>query len=131
MYRIIIVILAFVSLLGCASVPKQSESPDSLNQGAQAKQELKSDNLACRKGFFTTWHASTQFISNNDTIIIQCEYSTAADDDKVWSCLWNPKDEHHDCRYKQSIVQVSKEHISTNPSDRYDLFCGPCAGGWQ
>ena len=129
MNRIMIVILACVSLLGCATL--QSESPDSLNQGAQANQELKSDNLTCRKGFFTTWHASTRFISNMDTIIILCEYSTVSADDKIWSCTWNPKDKHHDCRFKQSIVQISKEHISMNPSDRYDLFCGPCADGWK
>ncbi len=122
MYRSIIAILACVSLLGCAYLPAKSGALD---------QELKSDILACQTGLFTSWRASTRFISNNDTIIILCEYSTAYVDDKIWSCIWDPKAKNYDCRFKQSVVQVSKEHIPTNPSDRYDLFCGPCAGGWK
>ncbi len=120
MYRIIIVILACVSLLGCY-LPAKSGALD---------QELKSEVLTCQAGLFTAWRASTRFISNNDTIIILCEYSTAYTGDKIWSCIWDPKNRNYDCRYKQSVVQISKEHIPTNPSDRYDLFCGPCAGGW-
>ncbi len=122
MYRRIIVILACVSLLGCAYVPAKTAALD---------QQLKSDVLACTTGFLTSWRASTRFISNNDTIIILCEYSTEYLDDKIWSCIWDPKAKNYDCRFKQSLVQVSKENIPTNPSDRYDLFCGPCKGGWK
>ena len=125
MYRIIIVILACVSLLGCSNLPARSGTLD---------QELKSDVLTCQRGLFTTWRASTQFISNKDTIIILCEYSSAYANDKIWSCIWDPKDpkdKYYQCRYKQSVIQIAKEHIPANPSDRYDLFCGPCAGGWK
>ena len=73
MYRIIIVILACVSLIGCASLPERS---DALNQGIKSDQELKSDVRTCEMGLFKdTWKASTRFVSNNDTIIILCEYS--------------------------------------------------------
>ena len=122
MYRIMIVFLACLSLLGCATLPAQSGALD---------QELKSDVRTCEKGLVTSWRASTRFVSNNDTIIILCEYSKAYSDDKIWDCIWDPKDKNYDCRYKQSAVQIAKEHIPTNPSDRYDLFCGPCADGWK
>lgn len=124
MYRIGITILVFVSLLGCASVPAQRGS------GA-LDEELKSDIRTCEKGLFTSWRASTRFVSNNDTILVLCEYTTEHGDDKIWDCIWNPKDKHYECRYKQSRIQISKDHIPTNPSQRYDLFCGPCVGGWQ
>lgn len=122
MYRIVIVILACVSLLGCSYLPAKSGALD---------QELKSDVRTCQQGLFTSWRASTQFISNNDTIIILCEYSTGYENDKIWSCIWDPKEKYYACRYKQSVIQVSKEHIPTNPSDRYNLFCGPCGAGWK
>ena len=128
MYRIIIVIFACVSLLGCASLPAKS---DALNQGSKSDKVLLSDVRTCQKGFFTTWRASTRFVSDNDTVIILCEYSQTYADDKVWSCIWDTKDKNYDCRYKQSRIQVAKDHIPTNPSDRYDLFCGPCADGWK
>jgi hypothetical protein len=127
MYRIIIVILACVSLLGCASLQTQG---DALNLGPKSDQ-LKSDVRTCQKGLSATWTASTRFVSNNDTIIILCEYTNAYGDDRIWNCIWDPKDKNYDCRYKQSRIQVAKEHIPSNPSDRYDLFCGPCAGGWK
>jgi hypothetical protein len=128
MYRIIIVILACVSLLGCASVPAKS---DALNPGPKSGKVLESDVLTCRKGIFATWRASTSFVSDKDTIIVLCEYSIGYADDKIWSCIWDPKNNKHDCRYKQSVVQVAKEHIPSNPSDRYDLFCGSCVDGWK
>ena len=121
MYRIIVSILVCVSLLGCY-VPAKTGAFD---------QELKSDIRTCSSGLFSEWRASTQKISNNDTLIILCEYSTSYVQDKVWSCIWDPKKEVYACRFKQSVVQVSKEHIPTDPSDRYDLFCGPCAEGWK
>jgi hypothetical protein len=129
MYRIIIVILVCVSLLGCASL--QAKSAAAKQEGPKADQQLKTDVLTCQKGLSATWRASTQFISNNDTLIILCEYTKVYGDDRIWSCIWDPKNNNYDCRYKQSRIQILKEHIPSNPSDRYDLFCGPCAGGWK
>jgi hypothetical protein len=123
MYRIIIAILACVSLLGCASLPAPQSAP--------LDQELKSDVLTCQKNLSTMWRASTRFVSNNDTIVILCEYSQDYANDKVWDCIFDKPNNHYDCRYKKSAIQVSKEHIPMNPSDRYDLFCGPCLGGWK
>ncbi len=137
MYRIIVMILAAGSLLGCASLQAKSEvvkqeGPKMVKQeGPKTDQQLKSDVRTCEKGLSATWRASTQFISNNDTLIILCEYTKTYGDDRIWNCVWNPKDKNYNCRYKQSRIQILKEHIPSNPSERYDLFCGPCSGGWK
>lgn len=128
MYRIIVVMLACASLSGCTFLPAKS---DALGQGPKAEQELRSDVATCERGPSVKWKGSTQYVSNNDTLVILCEFSDAYTNDKTWSCIWDPKEKSYDCRYKQSSIQVAKDHIPIVPSERYDLFCGPCVGGWK